>query len=203
MTLLEPPPPKYWELAKKGERWAQQNDGRKAPPEFEPANLARQREGTSMPPSAVLDTQILIRGFHTARGATGRLMKAIQEKDFDLITSEPLLEELRRTFSLPAVQRLSTSGPLSPADIDENIAALRALATKVLPGHYEVDLVSTDPKDNPVLACALESAAEFVVSEDRRDLLRLKVIRVSGHQPIQIVSASGFLRILRGLTSPL
>ena len=56
--------------------------------------------------------------------------------------------------------------------------------------------VSTDPKDNPVLACAIEGLADYVVTDDRRDLLPLKVVRLAGHAAIQIVSAAGFLRIL-------
>jgi predicted nucleic acid-binding protein len=72
----------------------------------------------------------------------------------------------------------------------------RAIAAIVVPGRYHVDLVSTDPKDNPVLACAIEGMADYVVTDDRRDLLPPKVVRLSGHAPIQIVSAGGFLRLL-------
>jgi predicted nucleic acid-binding protein len=38
-----------------------------------------------------------------------------------------------------------------------------------------------------VLACAIEGMADYVVSDDRRDLLPLKVVRLAGHVPIQIV----------------
>jgi putative PIN family toxin of toxin-antitoxin system len=147
-------------------------------------------------PSAVLDTQLLIRAFHTARGASGGLVRALQKDAFHLVTSEPLLEELRRTFYRPEVQRIAPLRPLLPDEIEENIASVRAIATLVVPGRYEVDLVSTDPKDNPVLACAIEGQADYVVSDDRRDLLPLKVVRLAGHAAIQIVSAAGFLRII-------
>ncbi len=148
-------------------------------------------------PSAVLDTQLLIRAFHTGRGSTGELIFALQEDRFDLVTSEPLLEELRRTFYRFEVQRIAPLQPLSPADIEDNIASVRAIAAVVVPGRYHVDLVSTDPKDNPVLACAIEGMADYVVTDDRRDLLPLKVVRLAAHAPIQIVSAAGFLRLLR------
>jgi hypothetical protein len=46
------------------------------------------------------------------------------------------------------------------------------------------------------LACAIEGLADYVVTDDRRDLLPLKVVRLAGHAAIQIVSAAGFLRIL-------
>ena len=147
-------------------------------------------------PRAVLDTQLLIRAFHTARGATGGLVRALQDDRFHLISSEPLLEELRRTFYRPEGQRIAPLRPLLPHEIEDNIASVRAIAAVVVPGRYQVDLVSTDPKDNPVLACAIEGLADYVVTDDRRDLLPLKVVRLAGHAAIQIVSAAGFLRIL-------
>ena len=147
-------------------------------------------------PRAVLDTQLLVRVFHTGRGSTGGLIRALQEDLFHLVVSEPLLEELRRTFYRPEVQRIAPLHPLSPAEIEDNIASLRAIAAVVVPGRYHVDLVSTDPQDNPVLACAIEGMADYVVTDDRRDLLPLKVVRLAGHAPIQIVSAPGFLQLL-------
>lgn len=147
-------------------------------------------------PRAVLDTQLLIRAFHTARGATGGLVRALQDDRFHLISSEPLLDELRRTFYRPEVQRIAPLRPLLPHEIEDNIASVRAIAAVVVPGRYQVDLVSTDPKDNPVLACAIECLADYVVTDDLRDLLPLKVVRLAGHAAIQIVSAAGFLRIL-------
>jgi len=147
-------------------------------------------------PRAVLDTQLLIRAFHTARGATGGLVRALQDDRFHFISSEPLLDELRRTFYRPEVQRIAPLRPLLPHEIEDNIASVRAIAAVVVPGQYQVDLVSTDPKDNPVLACAIEGLADYVVTDDRRDLLPLKVVRLAGHAAIQIVSTAGFLRIL-------
>ncbi len=147
-------------------------------------------------PRAVLDSQLLIRAFHTGRGSTGGLVQALQQDRFHLVTSEPLLEELRRTFYRPEVQRIAPLRPLSPAEIEDNIASVPSIAAVVVPGWYRVDLVSTDPKDNPVLACAIEGMAGYVVTDDRRDLLPLKVVRLAGHAPIQIVSAVGFLRLL-------
>jgi hypothetical protein len=47
------------------------------------------------------------------------------------------------------------------------------------PGEYrDVDLVGSDPRDNPVVAAALEMQAQYVVTLDAGDLLRLKVFLV-------------------------
>jgi hypothetical protein len=41
-------------------------------------------------------------------------------------------------------------------------------ASRIVAGRYAVDLVSRNPGDNPVVACALEAGARFVVTDDRR-----------------------------------
>jgi predicted nucleic acid-binding protein len=76
------------------------------------------------------------------------------------------------------------------------MGALRRVAL-VVPGHYQgLDRVPTDLKDNIVVCCALEAEAEYIVTDDRRDLLPLKVIRCAGYRPVQIVSPPAFLRLL-------
>ncbi len=75
---------------------------------------------------------------------------------------------------------------------------LRRIAV-VAPGRYQhLDKVPTDVKDNMVVACALEAGAQYIVTDDRRDLLPLKVIRCPGFEPVQIVRPSAFLRLLDG-----
>ena len=65
----------------------------------------------------------------------------------------------------------------------------------VVGGLYaDIDMVPTDPKDNPILACALEGDAEYLVTQDKRDLLALKDHHVAGHRTIHIVIPASFLR---------
>ena len=66
------------------------------------------------------------------------------------------------------------------------VNGLRRRAT-VLESLPSVDLCN-DPDDNPVLAMALESRANFLVTGDKRDLLSMERI---GETPI--VSAAVFL----------
>jgi putative PIN family toxin of toxin-antitoxin system len=146
-------------------------------------------------PSAVFDTMINVRALLTARGVTGRLLKALMEDAFELVTSEPLLEELRRTLAYPKVQRLAPHRPLSPDAIEEDVKALKGVARQIVPGAYVVEMVAGDPKDNPVVAAALEGGAGYIVTDDRV-LLTMKVVLVAGYDPIQVVSASAFLRLL-------
>ena len=117
------------------------------------------------------------------------------QRAFQLVTSEPLLEELISTllFSRHLVKHLSS---ISKEDRFAFAARLRRIAL-VVPGHYEeLEKVPSDLKDNIVVACALEAEADYIVTDDRRHLLPLKVIRCSGYHPVQIVSPLAFLRLV-------
>ncbi len=143
---------------------------------------------------AVLDTNLIIRGFLRPGGVSGRLLDLLAEAAFGLVTSEILLDELAATMRQPRLQRL---GPFSEEEIERMVRVVRRVAVRVVPGNYDVDVVPTDVRDNPVVACALEGEARFLVTDDRRDLLPLKTVRFAGLLPVEIVSAPGFLRILR------
>ncbi len=136
---------------------------------------------------AVLDSNILARFLLTPRGFSGRLLGILETGGFTLVTSEAILTEVSDVLARPHVQRY---GPYPPHEIVEAVDALRGVA-EVVPGRYEVFTVADDPKDNPVLACALEGHADFVVTDDRKHLLPLK-----HYHGIQIVSMPLFLHTL-------
>jgi len=83
-------------------------------------------------------------------------------------------------------------------EITQRIDIFRRIGV-LAPGDLDVSLVPTDAKDNPIVACALEAAAEYIVTDDRRDLLPLKVIRVAGYEPVQIVAPRAFLKSVLGV----
>ncbi len=90
----------------------------------------------------------------------------------------------------PHVQKF---GPYPPAFIAGAIAGLRAKA-HVVEGTFEVFAVAKDPKDNPVLACAVEGHADFLVTDDRKHLIPLKE-----YQSVRIVNPPFFLREVLGV----
>ena len=116
---------------------------------------------------AVLDANVLARFFITPSGFSATLLRAIETEEVELVTSDFILEEVAAVLARPRVQRYRT---LTKDEIDDLIAAFRNTAL-VVPGLYEIDVVATDPKDNPILACALESGAEYLVTGDKKDLL--------------------------------
>jgi len=148
---------------------------------------------------AVVDTNLLVRGILRRRpdSKAVQLYEAIRGRRFRLVTSEYVLDEVRRTLQRPDVGAIAS---VSEAAIARVLQGLRRTAHYV-PGDFEVELVPRDPKDNPIVACALEGDAGYVVTDDRKHLLPLKIVRVAGYRPVRIVSPSLFLDLLRRATA--
>jgi hypothetical protein len=147
------------------------------------------------PPHVVLDANLIVRGLLTPYGGSGRALRALAEGLFVFVTSESILYEVATILSEPRVQRY---GPFPSDEIRQRIDLLRRIGVLV-PGRLDVALVPTDVKDNPVVACALEGGAQYIVTDDRRDLLPLKVIRAAGYRPVQIVAPRAFLKEVLGV----
>jgi putative PIN family toxin of toxin-antitoxin system len=120
-------------------------------------------------------------------GPAARIFSLAREGKFRLVTAPAILREVRIGFFKQHIRRRY---PLPLEEIADYLAALQ-LNADVVAGDLEVDRVTDDPKDHPILACAVEGDARYVVTDDRRDLLPIKHWR-----RIQIVSAPAFLRML-------
>ena len=142
---------------------------------------------------AVLDTNIYISAFLSSQGASGRVLDAgFEEGLFIPVTSPAILEELIDVLGRPATMKRA----------QRNLAELAAFhrlvkrESEVIEGDYQgLDIVPRDARDNPIAAAALEGQASYLVSQDD-DLLSLKVLRMPGHRPVQIVTPRAFLRLL-------
>ena len=100
------------------------------------------------------------------------------------MTSEWQLEEFRRVSRYPKLKKF-----INPVEAGQMINGIKlnAFVYQSLPS---VDLCK-DPDDNPILAIALESAADFLVTGDKRDLLSMHQVGVT-----PIVTAASFLAVL-------
>lgn len=116
-----------------------------------------------------------------------QLIDAWLDEGFTLVTSLYLVEELAHVVSYP---RITSRLRMDEADVEAILAVLLSQA-EVTPGDLELPGVTRDPKDDAILACAVEGQADFVVSGDQ-DLLVL-----GGHEGIRVVAPRRFLEILR------
>ncbi|MCD6555040.1 MAG: putative toxin-antitoxin system toxin component, PIN family [Anaerolineae bacterium] len=135
---------------------------------------------------AVVDTNTLVSGIISPLGAPAQIIRRWQRGDFLLLTSPALLAELRRVLEYPRiVDRLGWSGE----ECTQFVKGLETLAL-VTPGALRLPGVTRDPKDDPVVACAVEGEAGFIVSGDQ-DLLVLGT-----HKGVRVVTPREFLTLL-------
>jgi hypothetical protein len=132
----------------------------------------------------VLDTGILIASLITTGTPPALIYQAWRKKRFELITSEWQLDEFRRVTRYSKLRRF-----LKPAEAGHLVNSLRHQAV-VLEKLPMVNL-SPDPEDNPVLAMAEASQAQYLVTGDKKDLLALDTI-----DGTRIVTARQFTEVV-------
>ena len=118
-----------------------------------------------MPIKIVCDTNTIISGL-VWRGNEFQLLNAVLKRKAILFTSPPLLNEFRRVVNYPR---------LAPFIRDPNnlFNKLMEMSIIVTPKEY-VKIVKEDPTDDRVLECALACEADYIISGDKKHLLKLK-----------------------------
>ncbi len=136
---------------------------------------------------AVVDTNALVSGIISPLGAPAEIVLRWQRGDFLLITSPVLLNELWRVLAYPRIADRLHWSEEERCQFVENFEIL----VLITPGTLQLPGVTRDPKDDPVVACAVEGEAEFIVSGDQ-DLLIL-----GAYQGIRMVTPRDFLALLK------
>ena len=139
-----------------------------------------------MPIKVVVDTNVLISGLVADQGPPRQVIDAWLQGRYVLVTSLYLVEELTHVLSFP---RIASRLRLESAELEAILAALLSMA-EIVPGRLHLPGVTRDPKDDPLIACAKEGEAGYIVSGDQ-DLLAL-----GNYQGIQVVSPRQFEELL-------
>jgi uncharacterized protein len=116
---------------------------------------------------AVIDTNVLLSGL-LWRGTPHALIEQIRAGAFTLISSPALLAELGEIIQRPKFRTILVRSHTDPERV---LSELRRLADIVDPPPLPAP-VSRDPDDDAVLALAVASQADLIVSGDA-DLLTL------------------------------
>ena len=135
----------------------------------------------------VVDTNVLVSAF-LWQGTPGRLIELVGEKEIALYTSRALIEELSEVLHRKKLSKQVAATGLSAAQMIRNY---RRLAIFVASPQLARQ-VSRDADDDAVLACALATHVDFIVSGDK-DLLVLKAFDgthiITAAQAIQAIVA--------------
>ena len=133
----------------------------------------------------ILDTNVLLSALIRVDSKPYKLVHAWLDGRFELVSSDAQLEEVRGASRYPQVRRY-----FEPAEIGWLINRIRgrAFLVKRLP---KVD-VANDPGDNYLLAMAVGSHAQYLVTGDKSGLLAIKQ-----HRGTHLVSVQQMVSTLR------
>jgi putative PIN family toxin of toxin-antitoxin system len=138
----------------------------------------------------VIDTNLLVSAIISSKGLPNKLIRAWEKDDFILTISTRSLKELEVVARRDKFQ----SYYLFREQILELIDSLKAAADIVLSiSDEELPLHSRDLKDDKLLAAALSSKADYLVTGDE-DLLVLNGNPALGK--LRIITAKDFLELL-------
>lgn len=113
---------------------------------------------------AVFDTNILIAAFLTEGLCSGLLIRA-RKQAFNLV----LCDDIIREFEGSLVKKFK----LTSTDISEISAIVSEAASEILHKLNPIPNICRDPNDDMIIACAIDAAADYIVTGDE-DLLILK-----------------------------
>ena len=133
----------------------------------------------------VLDTNVAISAL-LWQGVPGRLIQAATTGDITLVTTIPLLAELRGVLQRDKFQSQLHARAVAIEDLLDGYVEL----VHVVPPAELAATIARDPSDDAVLAAALAGGADLIVSGDSH-LLNLK-----RYQNIEIVTAVGVIERL-------
>lgn len=140
-------------------------------------------------PKAVVDTNLLVSGLISPHRTPFKIIKAWRKKRFDLVTSPQILQEFEEVLRRPKLAKYG----ISNKKVLILIERFAKSAKQVIPAKKSTIRVR-DPKDEHILAAAIDSHADYLVTGDN-DLLSLR-----NHQqirPLAIITAKHFLEILK------
>lgn len=122
-----------------------------------------------------VDTNVLISALGW-NGAEAALIEAILDSKIELCLSAQILSEFYRVAQYPKFN-------FTDEEVDGFIGRLLSVANFVKPVS-NVDIIADDPDDNMIIECALDGAADYIISGDRH------LLQLGNHLEIKIMRAS-------------
>ena len=113
---------------------------------------------------AVFDTNVLIAAFLTEGLCSGLLIRA-RKHTFNLV----LCDDIIREFEGILIKKFK----LTSTDVSEISAIVSEAASEILHKLGPISNICRDPNDDMIIACAIDVAADYIVTGDE-DLLILK-----------------------------
>jgi putative PIN family toxin of toxin-antitoxin system len=140
------------------------------------------------PYQIVIDTNVLLTGLKSKKGASYLLLTLLNSNFFELNISTTLIFEYEYVL-----KRESQNLGLTSEDIDNIINGICHLANhqKV---YYLWRPLSKDPNDDFIIDLAIKSQADFIISYNQKDLKTLIKFNISILNPKQFLQILGVIK---------
>ncbi|HHT9110037.1 MAG TPA: putative toxin-antitoxin system toxin component, PIN family [Candidatus Brocadiaceae bacterium] len=136
---------------------------------------------------AVLDTNVVVSGIISPKGAARNILDLARKDVFKVVTSVSINHEILNVLHRDYIY---VKYNLTEEIVDD-ISAFLYEGTILTEDLYLLSKVKKDPDDDKFLACAVEGEADYIVSGDEH-LLDFKC-----YMNIQILDARSFLKFLK------
>jgi len=133
----------------------------------------------------VLDTNVIIAGLRSSRGASYKLLTMLNDERWQLNISIPLALEYEEVL-----KRESFSLGLSMGDVDDLVDGLCAIANK-RDVFYLWRPVAKDPDDDFLIDLAVECQADAIITYNQRDLQPAEIFGIMVLSPKQFLQIVG------------
>jgi putative PIN family toxin of toxin-antitoxin system len=134
----------------------------------------------------VVDTNVVVSHYITPAAQAARVLHAWMTQRFDLLTSEPILDEVRRVLAYPHLFARHRMGAEEIAQVIENFHDLAILVEPM----ETPAVIAQDTDDDKFLACAVAGGADAIVSGDRH------LLALGEYEGIPILRPAAFLALL-------
>lgn len=122
----------------------------------------------------VIDTNVFVSGLMLPASVPGRILAAAHSGAFEIVLSEPILQEISTALYYPKVRKRIA---VSDGDLDRYVQALRFMAD-VIDHPGVVVHVPGDKDDDVILATLLVGKADWLVTGDAA------LLALAGRYPI-------------------
>lgn len=134
-----------------------------------------------------LDTNILVSGSFWS-GASFKILNLIDRKEIILVLSKEILTEYDRVVRSEEIMEKIENKDLIVSKIVQRVI----VNSVIVEPKEKIQVIKDDPSDNKFLECAREGQVDYLISNDKKHLLKLKEF-----EGIKIISPEEFLPLCR------
>lgn len=135
---------------------------------------------------AVIDVNLFVSSIINKKGTPAKLLQAWRDRAFLLILSEGMLGDIGRVLQY---SHIKNKYHLKDDEINQALDTIKKFAI-IFPDLIDLQVITEDPDDNKVLACAVRAMADYIVSGDGH------LLNLGTYKDIPIVTAKDFLDAL-------